>query len=236
MMSTFRRSLVLLGCALAATACTTDTPFYRIQVEAPDTVSVVAGESRPVEITLSRVSEDQSGEIRLSLQNAPEGVTLLPEIVLPAGEESVTATSTLTVPANTTETGTRQTLLYAEDPVKDFAAGASFFIVILPPPANQPDFSISVEPRQVDIFAGQNTQVQVKVTRAEGFTGDVAITLQSPTNRITAQPLTITADNPSRLLFLNTDRAATRIPVATTLIATSADNRTATTGLTVNLR
>ena len=236
MMSRFRRSLVLLGCVLAAAACTTDTPFYSLQVDAPDTVSLLPGESRPVEITLTRVSEEQSGEIRLGLQNAPEGVTLQPEIVLPAGEESVTATPTLSVPAALIEPGPRLTLLYAEDPAKDFAAGASFYIVILPQPVAQPDFSISVEPRQVDIFAGQSTQVQVTVTRAAGFTGDVAITLQSPTGRITAQPLTITADNPSRVFFINTDRSTTRIPAVTTVIATSADNRTATTGLTINLR
>jgi hypothetical protein len=235
MMSALRRSLFLAACVFAA-ACNTNSPFYRVQVDAPDAVSIVPGESLPLEITLLRESNEASGEVRLSLQNAPAGVTLTPDIVLPADQESVTSTTTLSVAANFTETGTKQTLLLAEDEVKDFAAGASFFIVILPPPAPQPDYSLSVQPRQVDIFAGQSTQVMVTVTRAEGFTGELTVTLQSPTGRITAQPLTIPAGQNMGQLLILTDRAATRIPVLTTLIATTADQRTATTGFTVNLR
>ncbi|MBZ4414914.1 hypothetical protein [Myxococcus sp. RHSTA-1-4] len=235
MMSTLRQSLFLLGCVFAA-ACTTDAPYYQIAVDAPDTVTLAPGESVPVEITLARLSNETPGEVRLSLQNAPAGVTLAPDVVLPAGEESVTATPTLAVDANTTQTGVNSTLLLAEDAAKDFASGARFYVVILPPPAAQPDFSISVEPRQVDIFAGQSTQVMVKLTRAEGFTGEVTLTLQSPTNRITADSITFTSEQTSRLLFIYSDRAATRIPVTTTLVATSADSRIATTGLTVNLQ
>jgi hypothetical protein len=230
-----RRSLVLLLCALV-TSCGSDVPFYRVQVDVADTVSIAPGESTPVEITLTRTSETP-GDIRLTLTNAPEGVTLSPEVILPAAEESITSTPTLAVAANTpAEPGLYRTQLLAEDAANDRAAGALFFIVLLPAAAPQPDFSISVEPRQLDLFAGQSAQVTVTVTRAPGFTGAVTVTLDAPTTRVRSEPTTLAADQTSRPVIIFTDRSITRVPVATTLVATSEDGRIATTGFTVNVR
>lgn len=237
MTSPLLRNLFLLGCVFAATACSTDAPYYQVLVDAPDTVTILPGESLPVEITVARESNETPGEVRLSLQNAPQGVTLSPEIILPADQDSITSTSTLTVDPGTTTTGPVTTLLFAEDSVKEIASGARFDIVILPRPTTQPDFSISVEPRQVDIFAGQSTQAMVTLTRAAGFTGEVTVTLQSPTRRIAlADPITFTPDQTARIARILTEVGVTRQPVPVTLIATSADSRTATTGLTVNVR
>jgi|GEM_PF-2432139 len=234
-MLALRRSLFLLGCVLA-TSCGGDVPFYQVQVDVVDTVSLVRGESTPVEITLSRTS-DTPGDIRLTLFNAPEGVTLSPAVILPAGEETLTATPTLAVAANTTaKPGLYRTQLLAEDAANDRAAGALFFVVLLPVPESQPDFSISVEPRQVNLFAGQSEQVPVTVTRAAGFTGPLTLTLETPTSRIQADPATIAAGQTSKQLFVSTERATTRVPVVTTIVATSEDGRKATTGLTLNLR
>ncbi|NPC84967.1 hypothetical protein HPC49_42960, partial [Pyxidicoccus fallax] len=127
MMSTLRRCLFLLGCVLAA-ACTTDAPYYQVAVTAPEAISLLPGESTPVEITLSRESNQTAGEIRLGLRNAPEGVTLSPDVVLPAGEATVTATPTLSVAPGTTAAGTQLTLLYAEDPGEEIATGARFYV------------------------------------------------------------------------------------------------------------
>ncbi len=232
--SALRWSLLLLGSALAA-SCAGDTPYYSVQVEAPDTVSLTPGENTPVEMTLTRIA-DKRGNIRLTLARAPEGITLLPEVLLPAEEDSITATPTLAVASNTTTTGLVQSLLLAEDPTNAFASGATFFIVVLPKPAPQPDFSIAVEPRQVNIYAGQSIQVPVTVTRTEGFTGKVSLTLEAATSRIKVDPATIEADQTTRQLYLYTDRSTTRLPVAATLTATSEDGRKATTGLTINVR
>ncbi|MCY1016451.1 hypothetical protein [Pyxidicoccus sp. MSG2] len=232
--SALRWSLLILGSALAA-SCGGDTPYYSVQVDAPDTVSITPGENTPVELTLTRIA-DNRGNIRLSLAQAPEGITLLPEVLLPAEEESITATPTLAVASNTTTTGLVQTLLLAEDPTNEFAAGATFFIVVLPKPAPQPDFSIAVEPRQVNLYAGQSTQVPVTVTRAEGFTGKLTLTFEAATSRVRVDPLTIEAGETTRQLYLYTDRSTTRLPLAATLVATSEDGRKATTGLTLNIR
>ncbi|MFP2928083.1 hypothetical protein ACLESO_23360 [Pyxidicoccus sp. 3LG] len=234
MMSTIRRSLFLVGCLLTA-SCASDSPFFRIGVQAPDTVSMLPGESVPFEITLAREA-DFPTEVRLYLSNAPAGVTLTPEVILPEGEESITATPTLAVAADTTAAGLQRTQLVAEDAANDFAAGATLFLVILPVPAPQPDFSIAVEPRQVNLYVGQSFQVPVTVTRQEGFTGPVTVTLDSPTTRVRADTATIPAGETTTQFFVYTDRATTPIPIATTIVATSEDGRRATTGLTVNMR
>ncbi|MFP2904873.1 hypothetical protein ACLESD_07425 [Pyxidicoccus sp. 3LFB2] len=234
-MPVLRRSLFLLGCVLA-TSCASDVPYYAVQVDVLDTVSLAPGDSAPLEITLSRVSETQ-GDVRLTLRNAPEGVTLSPDVVLPAGQESITATPTLTVAANTPEEpGLYRTQLLAEDPANERASGAVFFIVLLPTPASQPDFSIAVEPRQVNLLVGQSQQTTVTVTRAEGFTGPLTLTLESPTSRVRAEPTPVAPGAPTAVFTIFVDRAATRLPVATTIVATTEDGRRATTGLTVNVR
>ncbi|QSQ19852.1 hypothetical protein JY651_31800 [Pyxidicoccus parkwayensis] len=229
-----RWSLLALVGALAA-SCSGDAPYYRVQVDAPDTVSLSPGENIPVELTLTRVA-DNSADIRLTLANAPQGITLLPEVHLPASEESVTTTLTLAIAPDVTTTGLVQTLLLAEDPTNAFAAGATFFIAVQPKSAPQPDFSIVADPRQANLYAGQSTQVPINITRAQGFTGPVTVTLEAPTSRVRADPLTIAPEETTKRLFIYTDRSTTRLPLVATVVATSEDGRKATTGLTINIR
>ncbi|WP_426749363.1 hypothetical protein [Myxococcus sp. Y35] len=228
------RGLLLLGCALAM-ACGSDGPYFRIGFSLPDTLTAVPGESLPVDITVQREGDDQSA-FRINLANAPEGVTLAPEIVLPEGEPSVTTTATLTVAPETQARGMSRALLLATNATESFATGANIFLVILPPPVAQPDFSVSVEPRQVDLFAGQNAQVRITVTRAEGFTGPVTVSLDSPTTRITMPTVTIPADQTFVEPYIDTSRGMSRVPVAASIVATSEDGRQATTGITLNVR
>jgi hypothetical protein len=236
MTSLIRRSLFLLGCLLAA-SCTTDTPSYSIALTAPDAVSLGPGESSPVEMTLTRLSAE-SGEVRLTIYSAPEGVTLEPtELVLPQGEESITLTPTLAVAANTTVRGLNEVVLVAEDAGNTrFATAYSLYVVVLEPPEPQPDFGITVDPRQITLFVGQNTLLRVALTRSQGFTGPVTLSLESPTTRISAQPATIGADQTTAELEILTDRSTTAIPVPLKVIATSEDGRQAKASFTLNLR
>ncbi len=228
------RSLLLMGCALAM-ACGSDSPNFRMSFGLPDTITAIPGESLPVDITVQREGDDQSA-FRINLTNAPEGVTLAPEIVLPAGEPSITTTATYTVAPETQARGLSRALLLATNAAETFATGANLFLVILPPPSPQPDFSVSVEPRQVDLFAGQNAKVRITVTRAEGFTGPVTVALDSPTRRITLPTVTIPADQTSVTPYIDTTRGMSRVPVAASIVATSEDGRQATTGISINVR
>ncbi|MCP3102019.1 hypothetical protein LZ198_24435 [Myxococcus sp. K15C18031901] len=229
-----RRSLFLLGCLLAAAGCS-DSPYYRVEVTTPDTITLLPGESSTFDITVARVGE-VPGQVTLSLENAPEGVTLTPEVVLPSGQDSVTVPVTLSADANVPFRGMEDLLLLARDTGKEYASGYTLFAVVHDPPTAQPDFSISVEPRQVDVYAGGEGATVVTVTRAEGFAGPLTFSIESPTKRITAEPVTMLADRTTRQFLINTDRSATRLPAAVRVIATTEDGRTATTGLTVNVR
>ena len=115
------RSLALLGCALAM-SCGNDAPFFRMSFGLPDTVTAIPGESLPVEVTVRREGDDQS-EFRIGLSNAPEGVTLAPEIVLPEGEPTVTATPTYTLAPETQARGMFRALLLATNAAETFATG-----------------------------------------------------------------------------------------------------------------
>ncbi|GHG69025.1 hypothetical protein [Comamonas sp. JC664] len=228
------RSLALLGCALAL-SCGSDGPFFRMSFGLPDTLTAIPGESLPVEITVQRTGDDQS-QYRIGLSNAPEGVSLSPEIILPEGEATVTATPTYTVAPETEARGLFRSLVLATNAAETFATSANLFLVILSPPAPQPDFSITVEPRQLNLFAGQNAKVRITVTRAEGFTGPVTVSLDSPTRRISMPEVTIPADQTFVEPYVDTDRGITRVPVAAGIVATSEDGRQATTGFSINVR
>lgn len=233
MMPVIRRSLFILGCLFAA-SCNSNSPYYRVQITAPEVVSLAPSESAQFDLTVDRVG-DQPGELRVNLESEPEGITLTPEVVLPASEETVTTPVTVAVAEDIQVTGTQQMLLTAVDPVRDIIAGARFYVVVLPPTQAQPDFSIALEPRQITLYPGQTEFVRVNVTRVAPFAGPVTLTIESPTLRITAKPLVVTPEQSSVNFLIATESSTTRIPIPITVIATSEDGRQARTGLTLNV-
>jgi hypothetical protein len=237
MTSLIRRSLFLVGCVLAA-SCTSDLPSYSVQFAGPDAVTLTPGESAPLELTLTRFSTEEAGEVRLSVYDAPEGITLEPaESVLPAGEQTVTVTPTISAAQNAPAVGRTELYLLARDAANtSLQTLFSVFVVILEPPAPQPDFGISAEPRQITIFVGQAARPRVTVTRSQGFTGPVTLTLESPTLRIAADPVTIPADQTAATMNITTTTSTTAVPVPLRIIATSEDGRRATTGFTLVLQ
>ncbi|NTX54067.1 MULTISPECIES: hypothetical protein [Myxococcus] len=234
MMPVIRRSLFILGCLFAA-SCNSNSPYYRVQITAPEAVSLMPGESAQFDLTLDRVG-DQPGELRVNLESQPDGITLTPEVVLPEGETTITTPVTVAVAQDIQVTGTQRMLLLATDSVKDFASGATFYVVVLPPTVAQPDFSITLEPRQITVLAGANEFVGVTVNRIAPFAGPVTLTVESPTRRISAQPVVVAADQTTVNFLIYTQSSLTRLPVPITVIATSEDGRQAKTGLTLNIR
>ncbi|MFY2556557.1 hypothetical protein ACN469_02840 [Corallococcus terminator] len=234
MMPVIRRSLLILGCLFAA-SCNSNSPYYRVQITAPEVVSLTPGESANFDLTLDRVG-DQPGELRVNLESEPEGITLIPEVVLPAGETTITQAVTLTVAQGSQLTGAQRMLLLATDSVKDIASGATLYVVVLPPPQQQPDFSIAIEPRQMNLFAGQSEFVRVTINRIAPFAGPVTLSIESPTLRISAEPRVLTPEQTSVNFTINTETSTTRLPIAITIVATSEDGRQAKTGLTLNVR
>jgi hypothetical protein len=165
-------------------------------------------------------------------------VTLAPAFSLPEGQDTVSATPTLAVAADTpAQLQTVQELvLVARDPANDIATGVRIALVLLAPPAPQPDFSLAVEPRQPDLNAGTRRPVTVTVTRAAGFTGPLTITLEPPISRIQAEPLTLAGEQTTGTVTVIVEARTAPVPEVLRVVATAEDGRQASVGLTVNIR
>ncbi|NOK22708.1 COG1470 family protein [Corallococcus carmarthensis] len=225
--------LAILACALAL-GCDSGGPYYRLDWGGVDTVTVAPGDSVPYDIALQRIA-DNLGEVRVRAVVAPEGVTFGPDFSLPEGETLVSTTATITVSPNVTTYGVNALQLVAEDPANNVTATSGISLIILEPPQPQPDFAIAVAPRQVDVTPGQSGQVTVTVTRVEGFTGPLTITLETPSKRLAADPVTLPAGETTVQVRVTTDRSLTVLPYAVKFVATSEDGRSAKTGFTFNL-
>ncbi|MBU8894401.1 hypothetical protein KRR26_02230 [Corallococcus sp. M34] len=236
MSNPFRRLVVLTAMLVTGMGCG-GGPYYRLDWSLPDTVTLVPGESATIPVTVRRVASVQ-GETHITLQNAPDGVTLAPDVTIPEGQDSVSATPTLSVATGTGVSlqSVSQMLLVAEDPANDFASGSRIYLSVLAPPAPQPEFSVSVEPRQVDFSPGQRKEVTLTVTRAEGFTGPLTVSLDTPVKRITVDPLTFSPDQTTATVSVRVEAGVSPIPVPARLVVTSEAGAKASTGMTFNVR
>lgn len=232
------RCLSLIACAFIALAGCDSGPSYSIEWTITDTVTMTPGETLALPFTVTREAENH-GEVRITLDSPPAGVTLSPaELLIPEGQDTLTASPTLAVAADSSATlqDVSDIVLVARDPSNNFTSGARVYFSLLAPPAPQPDFSLTVEPRQLDLNVGQRRPVTVTVTRAAGFTGPLTVSLDSPSSRIQAEPVTLAGDQTTATLTVITDGRLIRAPQAARFVATSEDGRQATTGFTVNLR
>ncbi|WP_375756786.1 hypothetical protein [Corallococcus exercitus] len=227
------RRLAFLACALAL-GCDGNGPYYRLDWGGADTITAAPGDSVPYDIAVQRIA-DNLGEVRIRTASAPAGVTFGPDFSLPEGETIVNATSTLTVAPSVTTYGVNALQLVAEDPANNVTATSGISLVILQPPEPQPDFSIAVEPRQVNITPGQSVLTTVTVTRAEGFTGPLTITLEAPSPRLTAQTVTLAPGETTAQVRVAADRSLSALPYVVKFVATAEDQRAAKTGFTFNL-
>jgi len=232
------RCLSLIACALVALAGCDNGPSYSIEWTVTDTVTMVPGESVALPFTVERVAENH-GAVSIALENAPAGVTLTPaELSIPEGQDTLTASPTLAVAADTSAAlqNVSDIVLVSRDPSNNFTAGARIYFSLLAPPQPQPDFSVTVEPRQLDLNVGQQRPVTVTVTRAAGFTGPLTLSLLSPNARMRVEPVTLGPDQTTATVTVLTDGRMAQVPLAARFVATSEDGRTATTGFTANLR
>ncbi|RKH59505.1 COG1470 family protein [Corallococcus aberystwythensis] len=227
--------LAVLACALAL-GCGGNTPYYHLDWGGQDTVTAAPGDAVPYDIAIQRIA-DNLGEVRVSAAIAPEGVTFGPAFSLPEGETIASTTATITVAPGVTSYGVNALQLVAEDPANNVTARGNISLVILQPPEPNASFSLAVEPRQVNLAPGQSGQVTVTVTRAEGFTGPLTLTLETPSNttRLGIDPVTLAAGETTAQVRVTTDRSLTVLPYVVKFVATSEDGRTARTGFTFNM-
>ncbi|NOK11370.1 hypothetical protein [Corallococcus exercitus] len=227
--------LATLACALAL-GCGSGGPYYRLDWGGADTITAAPGDSVPYDIAVQRIA-DNLGEVRVSAASAPAGVTFGPAFSLPEGETIVKTTATLTVAPTVTAYGVGALQLIAEDPANNVTASSGIAVVILQPPEPNEAFALAVEPRQVNLTPGQSATVTVTVTRAEGFTGPLTLTLETPSNttRLGIDPVTLAAGETTAQVRVTTDRSLSVLPYVVKFVATDEQGRTAKTGFTFNL-
>ncbi|MFB1483247.1 hypothetical protein [Corallococcus sp. RDP092CA] len=230
----FPRLAVLIS-ALAL-GCGGNTPYYHLDWGGQDTVTAAPGDSVPYDIALQRIA-DNLGEVRVRAAVAPQGVTFGPDFSLPEGETIVSTTATITVDPGVTSYGVNALQLVAEDPANNVTAQGNISLVILEPPEPYKDFSIAVEPRQVNVTPGQSAQVTVTVTRVEGFTGALTLSMETPsdTKRLGVDAITLAPGETTAQVRVTTDRSLDTLPYVVKLVATDEQGRTAKTGFTFNL-
>ncbi|RKH63875.1 hypothetical protein D7X96_26895 [Corallococcus interemptor] len=234
-MPRFLPRLAVLACALAL-GCGGDTPYYHLDWGGEDTVTAAPGDSVPYDVAIQRIA-DNLGEVRVRPSILPDGVTFGPDFSLPEGETIARSTATITVSRGVTSYGVNALQLVAEDPANNVTARGNISLVILEPPEPNEAFSIAVEPRQVNLFAGQSAQVTVTVTRAEGFTGPLTLKMDTPssTTRLGIEPVTLAPGETTAQVRVTTDRSLSVLPYVVKLVAVDELNRIAKTGFTFNL-
>ncbi|WP_223642702.1 hypothetical protein [Corallococcus sp. EGB] len=230
------RSLPRLAVLVSALAlgCGGNVPYYHLEWGGEDTATAAPGDSVPYDIAIQRIA-DNLGEVRVSVATAPRGVTFGPDFSLPKGETIVSTTATITVAPNVTSYGVNALQLIAEDPANNVTTRGNLSLVILEPPEPNASFAIAVEPRQVNVTPGQSGQTTVTVTRAEGFTGALTISLESPTKRLAVDPITLAPGETTAQVRVTTDRSLSTLPYPVKFVATDETGRTAKTGFTFNL-
>ena len=235
-MPRFLPRLAVLACALAL-GCGGDTPYYHLDWGGEDTITAAPGDSVSYDVAIQRIA-DNLGEVRVRPSILPDGVTFGPDFSLPEGETIARSTATITVSRGVTAYGVNALQLVAEDPANNVTARGNISLVILEPPEPNEAFSIAVEPRQVNLFAGQSEQVTVTVTRAEGFTGPLTLKMETPSNttRLGIEPVTLAAGETTAKVRVTTDRSLSVLPYVTKIVAVDeATGQTAKTGFTFNL-
>jgi methionine-rich copper-binding protein CopC len=223
----------ILACALAL-GCGGGGPYYRLDWAGADTVTMTPGETLEYPIIVQRLA-DNLGEVRVSQAGGPQGVTFGPPFSLPEGQTRVDTTATITVDRTVTAYGVNGIVLAAEDPANNVTANSNIAVAILQPPEPASDFAIAVEPRQVNLIPGRRAPVTVTVTRAEGFTGPLVISLESPSQRLAAEPLTLAEGQTSAQTHVTPDRSLNALPYIVKFVATAPDGRVAKTGFTFNV-
>ncbi len=234
------RKLVILVGGVAAAACgggsddgTTGTgpsPAIGLSVT-PTSLSLVPGGNGTVTATVSR-SGGFSGNIDLSLEGAPTGVT---SSLSPSSLTGSFTTSTVTISAaSATAPGNYTLTIRAKGTgVTDQTATVPLIVVALP----SPSFSMSLAPTSLSIAQGAAGTSTVTLTRANGFTGAVNLAVSGAPAGLTVTPNPASVATGSTTSTLNVSAAASTAPgtypITVTATGTGVSNQTAALNVTV---
>ncbi len=134
----------------------------------PTSLTISRGATGTLRATLT--PQNFQGQVSLSLQGAPSGVSLSPSTLQVSG--TTQATLTLSVGASVAP-GTYPITLTAQG--QGVSASAGFSLVI-----PQPDFTFSLSPQSVSLSQGQSATLIASVSPQNGFGGQISFSLVNP--------------------------------------------------------
>ena len=134
----------------------------------PTSLTISRGATGSLRATLT--PQNFQGQVSLSLQGAPSGVSVSPGTVQVSG--TTQATLTLSVGASVAP-GTYPITLIAQG--QGVSASAGFSLVI-----PQPDFTFSLSPQSVSVSQGQSATLIASVSPQNGFSGQISFSLVNP--------------------------------------------------------
>jgi len=134
----------------------------------PASLTIPRGATGSLRATLT--PQNFQGQVSLSLQGAPSGVSVSPGTVQVSG--TTQATLTLSVGASVAP-GTYSITLIAQG--QGVSASAGFSLVI-----PQPDFTFSLSPQSVSVSQGQSATLVASVSPQNGFSGQISFSLVNP--------------------------------------------------------
>ena len=232
----FVSRLSVMALSLAALgACSDDDggtapPTQTISVAtSTSTVSAARGASATVPITVTR-GGGYTGTVALSATGLPSGVTAS---FSPASLAGSATTSTLTLNVDNTAAGGTSTITINASGTGVTSQTTSVTLTI-PSPA----ITLATGSSTGTIVQGATTSIPVTITRTNGFTGPITLTVDSLPTGVTAAPLTIAAGATTGTLVLTATAGATPTTAPRSIIVrasgTGVTSQTATIGLTVN--
>lgn len=163
------------------------TPTFLLTAN-PSRVEVIQGGTGGTVLTLTPLSGFR-GEVRLSLQGAPDGVDFLPKTVAVSAPDPVTQTLVVSVGLET-PVGEHALTLRAEG---GGVVREVFLDVTVEPP---PHFQATLNPEWLTVPQGGQAQTSLTLTPPQGFTGQVALSLANAPQGVSLSPTSVNITGP----------------------------------------
>ena len=183
------------------------TPIIEPEPPAPADFTLSLASSAPtlqagktVSMTANIVrSGDFSGNVTLSLQNPPVGLSI-PPVVIPAGVSSV---QVMVSASAATLTGQHNLTFAADSGILHKTAGVTLGITAAPAPVEQATLTLSATPSSLTVQAGETVDFTVKVLRNK-FSGPVNLHAVNLPAGVSVADVTVADGQDSVTLTLNT--------------------------------
>jgi len=180
-----RLALAALALALAGCADTSFAPGLKVSL--PGEVSVQQGGSVEVKATVEPTGGFQ-GEVKVSLEGAPAGVSLSPTSFQVKGavkaQQALTLSVAEEVPPSTYDLQVR----FSNPSIGERKAGMR--LTVLP----RPDFDLSLSPGSLEVRAGESGKVRLTLTPRNGFRGVVDLSLENAPPGVSLSPASVSVE------------------------------------------